>query len=234
MTRCLIIDDEALALSEMRRLLSVHPDIKIVGEAKSVESALEAFRRTKPDAVFLDIQLRGETGFDFLGCLDEPHPRVVFVTAHDQHAIRAFECNALDYLLKPVNPERLAETLQRIRMQPRTPPPAGPDDCVLVKINSTMRFVPWRDILSIKSEGNYTRLFLAGGGTSLILRTLKAWERAAPAGQFIQAHRSMMVRREAIREIRPATGGGHLLVTSDGKEIPVGRAYWPELKKMTL
>lgn len=228
--RCLIIDDEKLALTEMRLLLSAHPDVEVAGEAMNVEDALEVFQREKPDLVFLDIQLRGEVGFDFVGRLEEPLPRIVFVTAHDRYAIRAFECNALDYLLKPVQPERLAETLRRVRSAPRLPPAAQPEDCVFVKMNATARFLPWNDILSIKSEGNYTRLFLADGSSPLILRTLKEWQKMAPPGHFLQAHRSALVCGRAIREFRSTADGRHLLVTADGREIPVGRAFWPNLK----
>lgn len=228
--RCLIIDDERLALTEMRLLLSAHPDVEVAGEAMNVEDALEVFRREKPDLVFLDIQLRGEVGFDFVGRLEEPLPRIVFVTAHDRHAIRAFECNALDYLLKPVQPERLAETLRRVRSAPSRPPAPRPEDCVFVKMNATARFLPWNDILSIKSEGNYTRLFLADGSSPLILRPLKEWLKMAPPGHFLQIHRSTLVYGRAIRELRSTADGRHLLVTADGREVPVGRAFWPNLK----
>lgn len=228
--RCVIIDDEKPALREMRRLLSVHPDIDVVGEAANVESALAICRQVKPGLVFLDIQLRGETGFDFLGQMDEPLPRIVFVTAHDRYAIRAFECNALDYLLKPVQPGRLAETLRRIRSAPVLPPRALPEDAVLVKMNSTARFVPWSEIQSVESDGNYTRLVLADGSSSLILRPLKEWEMMAPAGHFLQVHRKTLVFGKAIREIRPAPGGRREIVMNDGRVIPVGRAFWPNLK----
>lgn len=228
--RCLIIDDEQLALDEMRHLLSAHPDVEVVGEAMRVADALEVFQREKPALVFLDIQLREETGFDFVGRLQEPWPRLVFVTAHDRFAIRAFECNALDYLLKPVHPERLGETLRRIRAAPRLPPAAQPEDCVFVKMNATARFLPWKDILSIKSEGNYTRLFLADGSAPLMLRTLKEWQKLAPPGQFLQAHRSALVHGRAIRELRSTADGRHVLVTADKREIPIGRAFWPKVK----
>lgn len=228
--RCLIIDDEKLALAEMRLLLSAHPGVEVAGEAMNVKDALEVWQREKPDLVFLDIQLRGETGFDFVGRLEEPWPRIVFVTAYDRYAIRAFECNALDYLLKPVQPERLAETLRRVRSSPRPAPAAQPEDCVFVKMNATARFLPWNDILSIRSEGNYTRLFLKDGNTPLILRTLKEWKNLAPLGQFLQAHRSALVHGRAIRELRSTADGRHVLVTADNHEILVGRTFWPKIK----
>lgn len=228
--RCLIIDDEKPARVEVRRLLSVHPEIDVVGEASNVEDALAIWRSSKPDVIFLDIQLRGETGFDFLGRVEEPVPRIVFVTAHDRYAIRAFECNALDYLLKPVHPDRLAETLRRLRSAPLAPPRALPEDAVLVKMNSTARFVPWCEIQSVESEGNYTRLFLADGSSPLILRPLKEWEELAPAGHFLQVHRSALVFGKAILEIRSTSEGRREVVMNDGRVIPVGRAFWPNLK----
>jgi len=228
--RCLIIDDEKPAQLEMRRLLSVYPEIEVIGAASNVGDALAICQASRPDLIFLDIQLRGETGFDFLSRLEEPVPRIVFVTAHDRFAIRAFECNALDYLLKPVHPDRLAQTLRRLHSVPRQPPRALPDDVVLVKMNSSARFLPWREILSVEAEGNYTRLFLVDGTTPLILRPLKEWEELAPLGHFLQVHRSALVFGKAIREIRPTLEGRREVVMNDGRVIPVGRAFWPNLK----
>jgi len=228
--RCLIIDDERLALKEMRRLLAAHPEIEIAGEATHVEEAIAVFQRTQPHLVFLDIQLRGETGFDFVGRLNEPLPHIVFVTAHDRYAIRAFDCNALDYLLKPVQADRLAETLKRVGAPPRTPLRPQMEDCVFVKMHAAARLIPWKEIISIQSEGNYTRMILDDGSSPLILRTLKEWKEIAPDGYFLQIHRSSLVCKQAIREIRSTIEGRHTIVTKDGREFPVGRAFWPMLK----
>jgi len=231
--RCLIVDDESLARRELRQLLSAHPGVEIAGEAENVDTALELAALHRPDAVFLDVQLRGENGFDFVGRAEPPLPAVVFVTAHDRYAVRGFECNALDYLLKPVRPERLAETLERVR---RNAPPvrrrAEAGDAVFLKVNDTACFVPWRAILRIASEGNYSRVYREGGPCSPVLRPLKEWLALAPEGLFLQVHRSTLVRRDAIREIAFEGDGKHRLTLSDGSVVPVGRAYWPGVKAL--
>ena len=236
MIRCLLIDDEAPARLELRQLLSVHPDVEIVGEAASVHEGLALTAALTPDLVFLDIQLRAETGFDFIAHLPASAPgsantpRIIFVTAHDQHAIRAFECNALDYLLKPVHPARLAHALRRVTPPP---PPAlalSETDRVFIKSGSTARFVPWSELLHIETEGNYTRAHLVNGTSLLVLRPLKEWLELAPPAAFLQVHRTSIVRRAAIRQIRTAADDRKLLVLANAAELPVGRSYWPIVK----
>jgi two-component system LytT family response regulator len=229
MIRCLIVDDEAPARLEMRQLLSAHPDVHVVGEAAGIADALELAARHQPELVFLDIQLRGETGFDFVARHDSPATRIVFVTAHDQHAIRGFECNALDYLLKPVRPERLKSTLERIA----PPAPAAtptPQDPVFLKIGNTTRFVPWADILRIVTEGNYTRVHLATGESTLILRPLKDWLALCPDGLFCRAHRTALVQRRNIRAIHTLAEEKREILTTDEARIPIGRTYWSAFK----
>lgn len=229
--RALIVDDEPLARQELRQLLSRHAGVAVVGEAGDVDGALAEMKRVQPSVVFLDVQLRGETGFDFVGRVEEPSPEIVFVTAFDSFALRAFDCNALDYLLKPVHPERLAETIVRLEgRRHRVPPPAQKGDSVFLKSGKTARFVAWRDILRIESEGNYTSVFLAGDNSLLVHRTLKEWLALAPKELFLQVHRTVLLRREAIGEIRAAPDGRRTIILADGSVVPVGRAYWPHVK----
>lgn len=226
--RCLIVDDEAPARHELRQLLSAHPELEIVGEAARIAEALPMCQQLKPDVIFLDIQLRGETGFDLLSHLPEPLPRIIFVTAYDKHAVRAFECNALDYLLKPVHPLRLRETVSRLQ-QPATPPPrALPEDVVLLKIDSSTRFVPWKEIQCVESEGNYTRVTLVNHSQVLVLKTLKEWEDQAPKELFLRIHRTALIRLQAIEELRSSS---EVILTDRGR-VPIGRAYWPDLRAM--
>lgn len=230
--KALIIDDEAPARVEMRKLLSVHPAIEVVGEAANVEGALALTERVKPDIVFLDIQLAGESGFDYVAQCAEPQPHVVFVTAYDRYAVKGFECNALDYLLKPVQQSRLMETLQRLseRGSRMVRTPAKDDDLLYLKGTSLARFVRWREVLSVLAEGNYTRVRLADGTAPLIRRALKDWIVLAPDETFFQTHRTALVRRDAVREIRRQDGGNLQLVLSDGSLVPVGRAYRVEVR----
>ncbi len=208
--------------------------MKIVGEAADVDSALRLVRETQPEVVFLDVPLAGETGFDFVARLSDPAPAIVFVTAHDRYAVRGFDCNALDYLLKPVHPKRLAETIERLgcpvlRRSDRGPAQEG--DLVYLKGPSLARFVPWREIEHIVSEGNYTRVRMDDGTSALVLRTLKDWLLVRPPALFLRIHRTALIRRTALREIRAFDSTRQVILTS-GVELPVSRVYWPDLKKL--
>jgi two-component system LytT family response regulator len=228
--RCLIVDDEPPARLEMRRLLSAEAGVEVIGEAGDVETALALTKRHHPEVVFLDVKLRGETGFDYVGRAEEPLPHLVFVTAYDRYAVRGFECNALDYLLKPVQPERLAETLRRVRSRETLHRPAGADDLVFIKTGSGARFIPWGEVQYIISEGNYTRLFLENSSSFLVLRPLKEWLDLVPTGEFIQVHRKALVRLSAIREFQSLSVNRRQIMLTDGQLIPVGRAFWPGIK----
>jgi two-component system LytT family response regulator len=231
--RCLLVDDEAPARIELRRLLSVHPDVAVVGEAAGVDEALALTGQCVPEVVFLDVHLAGESGFDYVGRVPEPGPHLVFVTAYDRYALRGFECNALDYLLKPVHPERLAETLQRVRSrEPFRPPPATGDDAVFLKIGASARLVPWREIHTITASGNYTRLRLADGGELAVLRTLKDWLGIAPPRLFLQVHRSALVQCAAIREVRTVGEKRVEIEMRDGALVAVGREYLAAVREL--
>jgi len=232
MLRCLIVDDERLAREEMARLLSCHPSVEIVGEAPSIGKALELARALRPDVVFLDVQLQRETGFDFVAQVKHPRPSIVFVTAHDRYAVRGFECNALDYLLKPVRPERLAQTLERLETRQPVRSAATAEDMVFLKVGATARFVPWRSVHRVTTEGDYTRVFLDDGLVGLILCPLKEWLEMAPEGLLIQIHRQTLVRLDAIREVRIEGKGYREVVLSDGSNAAIGRRYWSDLKSL--
>lgn len=234
MLKVLLVDDEALARVEMRRLLSVHKGVTVVGEAASVAQALALTRSGHPDLVFLDIKLAGESGFDYVFKVTEPAPRIVFVTAHDRYALRGFECNALDYLLKPVRPERLADTLRRLQDRQPALPERTPDedDVVFVKADAEARFVPWRDIQCIASCGNYTRLQLATGETLMVLRTLAKWIELVPPDMFLQVHRTALVRLKAIRKIVQTEDRSRAIHLEGGMVVPVGRKYLPTVQAL--
>jgi two-component system, LytTR family, response regulator len=233
--RALIVDDETLARVEMRQLLGEHVEVEVVGEAARVGDALELTGHLRPDVVFLDIQLVGETGFDYVGLLpDEGGPHIVFVTAFDRYAIRGFECNALDYLLKPVNSKRLAETLRRVHKHEALRQPAGEDDAVFIKAGSVARFVPWRQIVRVTTNGNYTRVHLVDGSELVVLRTLKEWLTLIPEGMYLQTHRSTMVRRTAVREIIRVGEKRHEVQLDDGSRVPVGREFLTALREALL
>lgn len=200
MSRILIIDDEPLARAALRGMLREHPEVSLVGEAETLTEAKALLAGHAYELVLLDVQLIGGTGFDLLPFV-RPEARVVFVTAFDQFAVRAFEVNALDYLVKPVRPQRLAETLRRSAParteRPPLPPPIpalGPDDLVHLTIgNGSTRFVPLAEIVVVYSDSNYCAAHLADGTHLLVRRTMKSWEDTLPASQFVRVHRSTII-----------------------------------------
>jgi len=233
--KILILDDEAASLKAMRDLCAPHDDVEIVGEARDVERALELTRRYRPDAAFIDVRLRGETGFDYAGQLSGFEPRLIFLTAYDQYAIQAFECNAMDYLLKPVSPERLGEALYRIRRHELLKRRAASEgDAVFLRFDQAARLVPWKTISHIEAHGNYTQVFLSEGKSAMILRPLKDWLPLLPPGMFVRAHRGVIVRIHAVRSLDFSQPRQRRLLLLSGDAVSVGRAYWPDVRAAML
>ena len=174
--RALVVDDEPLARRELRRLLGAIHGVDIVGESGNIDEARDSIEQLAPDVVFLDIQMPGGTGFDLLAQLDRV-PRVVFTTAYDQYAVKAFEVNALDYLLKPIEPERLAATLRKLQASPASPgavAAGAPLEQLFIRDGPRCWFVPLRDVSLFTAEGNYVRL-LWGRERPLLGRSLASF-----------------------------------------------------------
>lgn len=197
----LIVDDERLARKDLTTLLSEYKDVKIVGEADNVSTAVKAIEQLNPEIIFLDIQMPGESGFDLLNKI-KTDARIVFVTAFDEYAIRAFEINALDYLLKPVNPERLARTITRIKNneEPELEEmrKLGFDDRLFLLINDGMKFLRIKSIRSIQSAGDYTEIITKNDSKGLTLKSMKEWEYRLPEQYFCRIHRSTIINMEYI------------------------------------
>lgn len=237
--KAILIDDEPLARQELRRLLAAHAQVSIVGEAGTVADARELLGRAGYDLVFLDIQLRGGSGFDLLDSV-LPGVQIVFVTAYDRFALRAFEVNALDYLLKPVAAPRLAATLQRlgddrVPAQPAAVAPTQrltPEDRVYVRTGSATRFVAVGEICAVRSAENYTEVVLHGGETLLVLRTLKSWEEALPESHFVRIHRQALVNLTRVKKIE-RKGEDEVLFQLDAPvpPLPASRRQVAELKE---
>jgi two-component system, LytTR family, response regulator len=210
--KALIVDDERLARRELTFLLEKHPEVEVVAEAATIAEALDALEKARPDIVFLDVQLPGESGFDlFERGVVSPH--VVFVTAFDEFAVRAFEVNALDYLVKPVNPARLAQSVSRFLTRTH---PAVPDktrlryeDSVLLNLGDARRFVKLASIVCVLAEGDYTRVITTAGQLGLVLRPLKEWERLLPERHFDRIHRSALINCEQVVKIEPWFSGSY-------------------------
>lgn len=243
--RTVIVDDTRLARRELATLLAAHADIECVGEADDVPAGLDAVHRLRPDLLLLDIQMPSGTGFDLLAGL-EIAPPVVFTTAYDQHAVRAFEANALDYLVKPVEPERLAAALDRVRERlARTPPPSGvqrpaprpllgADDQVFLREGERCCFVTLGEVDRIVVEGNYARVWFRGEKVFL-QRSLSALEERIDPALFFRANRNTLVNLRAVRSIDPWLNDGYLLRLRDGSEVEVSRRQARELRdRLTL
>jgi len=233
--KALIIDDESLARRELRRLLTEHAWLEIVGEAANVEEALEQTHRLTPDLLFLDIQMPGGTGFDLLGRLDYL-PQVIFTTAYDQHAVRAFEVNALDYLLKPVEPERLAAALAKLNTS-RTDTPQSPPAEILerlfVRDGSRCWFVPLREVRLISSEGNYVRLSW-GSLSPLLARPLTALEQRLDPARFFRANRGQIVNLDFVEAVDVGANGRLHLQLREGPEVEVSRRQAQLFRRRTV
>nr|BDT32357.1 LytTR family DNA-binding domain-containing protein [Myxococcus sp. MH1] len=239
--RALLVDDERLARAELREMLTPFPHVKVVGEADSVASALARIDELKPELLFLDVQMPGESGFDLLARLPEPRLEVIFVTAFDAHALRAFEVNALDYLLKPVHPERLARTLARLEdTEKDKPAPAqGPSrhkltetDMLFLENGAKSRFVRVDQLVCLRGAGDYVELVTADGTCTLSPRPLKEWETRLPERTFARIHRSALVNLTLVERVdRGLGGGGDVYLRGVESPLPLSRSYAAVLKE---
>ena len=235
--RVIIVDDERPARKWMRELLTAHTNIKIVGEADGVESAITLARESNPDVVFLDVQMPPESGFNLLPHL-APSTRVVFVTAYDTFAVKAFEANARDYLLKPVNPERLAETVRRlgIKEAPLEAEPTTrlqPDDIVPLQDRGQLHMVPVRRIAAIVAEGSYSRVLLCGQKDMLLLKRMKEWDERLPAPTFARIDRSLLINLELIRSVQVRNRNETTVALAEVAEpLVLGRSASVRLRKL--
>jgi len=227
--KALLIDDERLARNELRRLLVAHPEIEIVGEAVNAMEALEKIAELKPDLLFLDIQMPGDDGFTLLEKIDPPLPRIIFTTAYDEFAVKAFEFNALDYLLKPVDPNRLATAMEKMRSHtarsvegPANRERLGLDDKVFVREGDHCWFVPVKNIRLLESEGNYTRLHFDDQKPQLF-RSLTAMEERLDARHFFRANRKQVINLAWVEGIEPWFSGGLLVKLKGGIKVELSR-----------
>jgi two-component system, LytTR family, response regulator len=223
--RVLIVDDSRLARGELRTLLAAHAEVEVVGEAEDVDSAVAACGELAPDLLLLDIQLPQGSGFDVLERLLAP-PAVVFCTAYDDYAVRAFERDALDYLLKPVEPQRLRQALQKVQEARRERPPArellGADDPVFLRDGERCWFVNAGEISHVEMDGNYATVHFRGQHT-LLTRSMASLEARLDPALFFRASRSVLVNLRHVIRVDPAIGEGYTLTLKSGAEVEVSR-----------
>lgn len=235
--KAIIIDDERLARTELRKLLQDFPEIEVVDEAANADEGVAKIESLGPDLIFLDIQMPGKTGFDMLAELDRA-PQVIFTTAYDEYALKAFEVNALDYLLKPIEPKRLADAVHKLNSHDHpSPTPAGPitllteHDQVFVKDGERCWFVKLNEIRLFESVGNYAKVFFANN-KPLILKSLNALEERLDEKVFFRANRKHIVNLRMIDKIEPYFNGGLLLELKGGEKIEVSRRQTVKFKEM--
>jgi two-component system, LytTR family, response regulator len=242
--KALVIDDERLARNELRRLLAVHTDIEIIGEAVDVEDALKKIEALKPELIFLDVQMPGADGFNLLEQLEPPMPLVIFTTAYDEFAVKAFEFNALDYLLKPVDPNRLVAALEKLRSRGGSTSVPGElnaathrlslEDKVFVREGDRCWFVPVKNIRLLESEGNYTRLHFDDQKPQLF-RSLTAMEDRLDTRHFFRANRKQVINLAWVDGIEPWFSGGLLVCLKGGLKIELSRRQAQDFReKMSL
>lgn len=196
--RAVIVEDDRLAREELLYLLKSHPNVVVVGEAGSIQEALTVIQQTRPDLILLDIRLRSESGFGLLERLVAPIP-VIIVTAYTEYAVQAFEVNALDFLLKPVNPQRMEKALQRLYARPLPASSARNDEALsyqghlFIEVGNRPQFIRIRDIVFIEAAGDYVQLVLNEGQKALVLSSLGKIEERLPTEHFIRIHRSVVI-----------------------------------------
>ena len=237
MQKAIIIDDERLARNELKKLLLEFPDVEVIGEAANANEGIEKIESLNPDLIFLDIQMPGKSGFDMLTQIERA-PHVIFVTAYDEYALKAFEVNALDYLMKPVEPKRLADALLKVRQKDEEELLSynnrgllHENDQVFVKDGERCWFVKLSDVRLFESVGNYAKVFF-GTNKPLILKSLNALEERLDDKIFFRANRKHIINLRMIDKIEPYFNGGLLLDLTGGEKIEVSRRQAVKFKEM--
>jgi two-component system LytT family response regulator len=240
MLKAMIVDDEPFARDDLRYMLSSWVEIQVSGEAGTIAEAKRLLAQSSFDVVFLDIQLRGGSGFELVPFI-ERSAKIVFITAFDKYAVRAFEINALDYILKPVTADRLSESIERLKMDQvgrktvsKTTGPFEPDDRVFVKTDSGQRFIPIEKLSAISSiGGNYVALKLKDGESLLSRKTLKEWQKVLPKSVFSRIHRATIVNLTHIERVDHRKNGAYFVCLSGSEEtFSVSRRMVARLKSL--
>jgi two-component system LytT family response regulator len=236
--KALIIDDERLARNELKRLLEAYPKIDIVGEAVNAEDALDKIEQLSPDLLFLDIQMPGKNGFELLSSIEGNVPDVIFTTAYDEYALKAFEFNALDYLLKPIDTHRLAEAISKVEDYQKTETVRKENvkilteqDQVFVKDGEKCWFVKLSRIRLFESMGNYVRLHF-DDQKPLILKSLNALDERLDPHTFFRANRKHIINLQWIEKIEPWFSGGLQVTLKGGDKIEISRRQAIRFKEL--
>ena len=232
--KVVVIDDERLARADLIKMLEKEPSIQVIGEASNADEGIDLIEKTNPDLVFLDIQMPGKTGFDMLEEMSEA-PEVIFVTAYDEYALRAFEFSALDYLMKPVEQERLTEAIEKIqRPKIESDLPAEQltiQNKIFIKDGEKCWFVPLSDVRAFESEGNYVRVYF-NEFKPLILRSLNYLEERLDEKHFFRASRKHIINLHWVDNIEPWFNGGLRTTLKNGMTVEVSRRQSAKFKDL--
>ena len=236
--KTLIIDDERLARSELKKLLKEHKDIEVVDEAANADEGIMKIETLQPELIFLDIQMPGKTGFDLLAEL-EKSPKVIFTTAYDEYALKAFEVSALDYLMKPIEPKRLNDAVQKLLYEIQKEKygagnsrgPLTEEDQVFVKDGERCWFVKLHEIRLFESVGNYAKVYFANN-KPLILKSLNSLEERLDERTFFRANRKHIINLRWIEKSEPYFNGGLLVELKGDEKIEVSRRQAVKFKEM--
>ena len=231
----MIVEDEELAREDFKRLLQKFENLTLVNEATSLDEAIRKYNLQKPDIIFLDIQLSNESGFDLIDHIDAD-TKIVFVTAYDEYAIKAFEVNAYDYLLKPVTLERLQQSIERITSTDESKAELSKDlsidDSIFLKLDTKYQFIKISKIKYILSANDYSEIKIEGNNKGkLTSKTLKEWEERLPQNIFCRIHRSAIINTEFIESIEPWHNYSHRVYIKDElKPLLMSRRYFSIIK----
>ncbi len=232
--KAIIVDDERLARNELKSLLAEFPEVEIVEECDSAQSAIVAVDKLKPDVVFLDIHMPGKDGFGVLEELDYM-PHVVFITAYDEYAIKAFDVNALDYLLKPIENDRLKAAIEKVKAELVEPvlesDKLGMNNQVFVKDGDRCWFVNLSDVPMFESEGNYVRVYF-DDNKPLILKSLNNLANKLDENVFFRANRKFIINLNWIDSIENWFNGGLMVKLKNGEQVEISRRQASKLKEM--
>jgi len=233
--KAIIVDDEKLARLDLRNVLQSFDEVEIIGEANSVSSAEQLINKLHPNLVFLDIQLRGESGFDLLDKIDAELD-FIFVTAYDKYAIRAFEVNAQDYLLKPVSPERMATTINKLaheKVKESTDSRhLNYDDVIFLMLNNKYRFLKIETIVAITSDADYSYVYTSDAKHAITRKTMKEWEQRLPENHFCRIHRETIVNIDFVSKIESSFSNSYkVFLHGFEKSFPMSRRYAAKIKE---
>ncbi|OYU97018.1 MAG: hypothetical protein CFE21_01645 [Bacteroidetes bacterium B1(2017)] len=238
--KSVVVDDVDMMRATLKKVLDGFPNIEIVGEASDYESAREVINETKPDLVFLDIDLNGLTSIDLLNEIT-CSPKIIFITSHPDFAIKAFELNAVDYILKPISGDRLKKAIDRVTEMNEDSQGVilgdseerfKPDQIILLNFDSKLTFIKIQDINYIEAFGNYTKIYMNDGKLSITYNSIKNWDGRLPGDVFIQIHRSTIVNLLNVTKIEKWTNDtGRLFLKGIEKPFEISRSYFFQIKK---